>query len=305
MASTRCYHPVQGYVALGGGISFDAHKSTGIPTSVPCGRCLGCRLENSRQWAVRMMHEAQTHDTNCFLTLTYDDDHVPSDYGLDKHHVRAFIRELRKAIAPQRVRYFQCGEYGSEGDRPHYHCCLFGYSFPDRKKWTTRRGNIVHRSDELESLWRHGYSEIGGLTFKSAAYVARYTTKKISLSEHSSEEAITAYQLRYERVNAFTGEITEVEPEHATMSLKPGIGEPWFRKFWSDVYPADLVVMNGKTMRPPRYYDRLLERQDPDLWQRVRRARASSRDLENTTPDRLRSSEICKEAEVSLYQQRM
>lgn len=245
------------------------------------------------------------HEHNCFLTLTYDDEHLPSDNGLDRVHVRDFLKRLRKAIYPRRVRYFQCGEYGALGDRPHYHAAVFGYSFnADRKKWTTRRGNIVHRSSQLESLWEHGYSEIGSLTFKSAAYVARYVTKKIKLSEYSTPEAHEAYAARYERVNTLTGEIIEAEPEHATMSLKPGIGEPWFNRYWTDVYPSDEVIMNGKRMRPPRYYDRLLERRDPEMWAHVRRARANNRDDENTTPDRLRVQEVVKEAEMSLYQKR-
>jgi hypothetical protein len=331
MASTRCYHPVKGYRAFGGGVTFDAHKSTGVPTSVPCGRCLGCRLENSRQWAIRMMHEAQTHRENCFLTLTYDADHLPTDSSLERDRFPAFIKNLRNRLRgkrnkygePYKVRYFHCGEYGASGDRPHYHAVLFGYSFlGDRKQWTIRDGNPVWRSEELEELWPDGFSEIGSVTFKSAAYVARYVTKKIKLSQYSSEEAIRDYHERYLEVT-LDGEYREKEQEFATMSLRPGIGEGWFRKYWSDVYPKDQIVMNGKTMRPPRYYDRLLHRysgdfhrkhcDDPDclhhdipagLFEKVRRMRLSNADRKDQTPERLRVQEVCKEAEVTLFQQR-
>ncbi len=251
-----------------------------------------------------MMHESQTHDVNSFLTLTYDPDHLPTDLSLDRDHVPDFIKRLRKKIHPRKVRYFQCGEYGSAGHRPHYHLALFGHGFPDRKKRTIRSGTPVFTSAELSGLWEHGHHEIGSLTFKSAAYIARYTTKKVTLSEYSTVAARKAHAEKYERASSHTGEIHLVEPEHATMSLKPGIGEPWFRQFWRDVYPQDLIVMNGKPMRPPRYYDRLLERSEPEMWQTVRRARQQTRDTENTTPERLRVSEVCKEAEVKLFQER-
>ena len=250
------------------------------------------------------MHEAQTHEANCFLTLTYDDLHLPLNNGLDRDHVPSFLKRLRKAISPTKIRYFQCGEYGSNLDRPHYHLAIFGYGFPDRKRWTTRGDHTVHRSEQLEQLWDLGFSEIGSLTFKSAAYIARYVTKKIKLSEYSSEHARSLHESRYERLDPYTGEIHLAEPEHATMSLKPGIGEPWYRKYWTDVYPADQIIMNGKQMRPPRYYDRLLAREHPDLWETVRRSRAQARDTENTTPERLRVSEIIKESEAKLFQKR-
>ena len=304
MASTRCYHPVHGFKALGGGISFDAHKSTGIPTSVPCGRCLGCRLEHSRQWAVRMTHEAQMNEFNSFLTLTYNDDALPADGSTDKAHFQSFIRRLRKSVYPTRIRFFHCGEYGTDNHRPHYHAALFGYSFPDRKQWSVRRGNPVWTSDHLDKMWGHGFAEIGDLTFKSAAYIARYTTAKRNITKYTPQHEVEAYYTRYERVSPITGEVHLVNPEYATMSLKPGIGESWFRKFKTDVYPSDEIIVNGKPQRPPRYYDRLLMRADPIMWETVRRARSISRDRENSTPDRLRASEICKTAEVSLHQTR-
>ena len=274
------------------------------------------------------------HKDNCFLTLTLNDEHVAkAGNSLERDRFPTFIRDLRNNHRGARIRYFHCGEYGSLGDRPHYHAAVFGYGFPDRKKWADRAGNPTYRSDELEELWPDGHAEIGSVTFKSAAYIARYVTKKIKLTEHSSEEAIEEYYARYERVNALTGEIQEVEPEFATMSLRPGIGEGWLRKFWKDVYPSDSIVVNGKTQRPPRYYDRLLAKWceaeatlrdvsaseaqlerakkarppkgiTPDLWDKVRRTRARNQDRENQTAERLLVQEKCKTAEINLFARR-
>lgn len=292
--SVRCYYPVKGYRDIGGGLSFAAHKSTGIPMSVPCGRCLGCRLESARQWAVRSVHEAQMHDTNCFLTLTYNEENLPSDFSLDRSAFPSFIRKLRRRGI--RARYLHCGEYGSDFGRPHYHACLFGYSFPDRELWTVRNGFEIYRSAELESIWDSGYSEIGQLTFESARYVARYVTKKLNISENSSYGAVEDY---YEKYHHMSGVLRT--PEFATMSLKPGIGESWFKKFWEDVYPQDKVVIDGKVQRPPRYYDRLLEKYHPEVWKTVKRSRRNSRNVEDGVPHRLRAQEMVTEARLKTF----
>lgn len=250
------------------------------------------------------MHEASTHTANSFLTLTYDEEHVPDPPSLDRDHVPSFLKRLRRHLQPHPIRYFQCGEYGETGSRPHYHVALFGHAFPDRYKWKKHRGNVLYRSELLEKKWTHGHAMIGDLNFKSAAYIARYLTKKIKLSEYSSEEAIQKFYDRYERVNTSTGELVLVEPEYATMSLRPGIGQAWVHQFWTDIYPSDQLIMNGKPMRPPRYYDRLLQRAYPDLWAEVKKKRISERDVENATAERLRASEMVQEAQSQLYQQR-
>lgn len=250
------------------------------------------------------MHEAQTHEDNSFLTLTYDPDHLPSDCGLDRSHVPGFLKRLRQSIAPAQVRYFQCGEYGATGSRPHYHIALFGYGFPDRTRWATRGAHTTYRSAQLEQLWPFGHAEIGTLTFKSAAYIASYVTKKVKLSEHSTDRARLAFEAKYQRLDPFTGELFLVDQEHATMSLKPGLGEPWFRRYWRDVYPSDQVIMNGKAMKPPRYYDRLLERIEPDLLERVKKTRNANRDVSDLHPDRLRVQEVVKTAQLGTHSKR-
>lgn len=146
---------------------------------VPCGQCLGCRLERSRQWAVRCMHEASLYDRNCFITLTYDDDNLPADRSLHYSHFQLFMKRLRKAHGDG-IRFYMCGEYGEKKGRPHYHACLFNFNFDDLTLWQERRGTKLYRSKSLERLWPYGFSTVGGVTFQSAAYVARYIMKKVT-----------------------------------------------------------------------------------------------------------------------------
>ena len=140
-----------------------------LPVSVPCGRCTGCRLEYSRQWAIRCVHEAQMHEHNAFITLTFDKEHLPDDHSIRKEHLQKFFKRLRKRIGVD-IRYFACGEYGSRNNRPHYHAIIFGYDFPDKYLHTkTRNGDLLFRSPTLEKAWKFGYSLIGHVTFESAA----------------------------------------------------------------------------------------------------------------------------------------
>lgn len=319
MAKNRCYRPIHGYFRDGAfipsGKRGDAVKgfaAFGIPFSVACGKCLGCRKESARQWAVRMMHESQMHEESAFLTLTYNEDNVPFDRGLDRKAVPDFFKRLRKRIGNKKIRYFQCGEYGAEGNRPHYHIALFGHNFGDREPHTVRDGNVVFRSAELESLWPFGFSEIGTLTFGSATYIARYVTKKLSNDPHVSVEEQMKYAARYERYCDRTGEVYEVTPEHATMSLRPAIGLAWIKKFWRDVYPGDSIVVNGKEARPPRYYDKFMDFPDekggsPErrkLIDEVRAARLASLSLVGASEHMLRMSEVCATKEMEIFTER-
>jgi len=120
---------------------------------LPCGRCIGCRLERSRQWAVRMMHEASLHQDNCFITLTYDNEHLPKNASLVKRDFQLFMKRLRKAYPAVRIRFFHCGEYGEQYGRPHYHAILFGFDFPDKYFLGKRNQFPVWRSASLERLW--------------------------------------------------------------------------------------------------------------------------------------------------------
>ena len=255
-----CYFPLKAWrsrdINPGGRRSLVFSRDQGLDGSeieIACGQCVGCRLERSRQWAVRCVHEAQLHEANCFITLTYSPEHLPSNFSLDKSHFQKFMKRLRKRVG--RVRFFHCGEYGETNFRPHYHACLFGYDFPDKQLWTERDGVKLYVSPMLNEIWGMGHCTVGDVTFESAAYVARYIVKKVT-GERASEH--------YQVVEQETGEVHTVEPEYTTMSRRPGIGAGWFRKFGSDVYPSDEVIVRGHPMRPPKYYDGLYELQNPE-----------------------------------------
>lgn len=296
-----CVRPLHGYVGRvrnpSGKRSVVFNVAEGFkdrPVTVPCGQCIGCRLEYSRQWAVRCMHEASCHEENVFITLTYDDAHLPAFGSLDRGAFPRFMKRLRKANDGKRVRYFHCGEYGDRSGRPHYHALLFGHDFSDKVPWSSRGDHVVYRSPELERLWPFGLSEIGSVSFESAAYVARYVTKKVT----GDEEMVAAH---YSDVDGATGELVKKVVEYCTMSRRPGIGAGWLEKFGDEVYPSDGVVVNGKLVRPPRYYDEWLKRRDERGLARVRGKRRRSVVESECEPERLEAKRKCMEARVNLH----
>lgn len=200
------------------------------------------------------MHEASLYPENSFLTLTYSPENLPPGQSLIKSHYQDFMKRLRKSIAPKRVRYYHCGEYGEKNLRPHYHALLFGHDFSDKKFFSGNGPNSVYTSTALSQLWPQGFSVIGEVTFESAAYVARYILKKVT-----GERAPEHYGLR--------------TPEYTTMSRRPGIGKNWYDKFKADVYPHDRIVVRGNPTRPPRFYDNLLGREDPSALSLLKIAR--------------------------------
>lgn len=262
------------------------HVDTAKTLDLPCGQCIGCRLERSRRWAVRLMHEATLHEENSFLTLTYDEDHVPSDGSLNVKHFQDFMKRLRKRSGAP-LRFFHCGEYGERRGRPHYHCILFGEAFrADRQEIEpTQTGLPQYESEALTETWGMGRCTIGEVTFESAAYVARYALKKIT-----GDKADDHYHGR--------------KPEYVTMSRRPGIGKGWVDRWgFKNIYDADHVVMRGKEMLPPPFYDKLLEKADPRLFEKVKRARAATaKDLafsQETTSPRLMVREEVQRQTIS------
>lgn len=144
--------------------------------TVSCGQCIGCRLERSRQWAVRCMHEKQMHDDACFITLTYDDDNLPFGETLVLSDWQKFMKRLVKKNGP--IRFYHCGEYGDDTNRPHYHAILFGYRPDDPELFSTSGETKLYASPSLRNTWGMGHCTFGDATFETAAYVARYITKK-------------------------------------------------------------------------------------------------------------------------------
>ncbi len=279
-----CFSPLDGYrsrtVNASGkrSIVFDFREGfQDRPVTVPCGQCIGCRLEKSRQWAMRCVHEASLYEENCFITLTYDDERLPLSGSLDKTAFPKFMKRLRRRYDDQRIRFYHAGEYGDRFGRPHYHALLFGFDFADKYPWTTRSDFPVWRSEILESLWPHGQSEIGSVTFDSAAYVARYCVKKVT-----GDKADDFYSVVTE-----LGEVVPIQPEYSTMSRRPGIGKAWYDEFKSEVYPSDGVVINGKVVKPPRFYDGQYELEDPRSMATVKAARRSAQHYDEQRSSRL------------------
>lgn len=212
-----CYNPLKAYKTADGGVVFSELKRhhTSDSIELPCGQCIGCRLERSRQWAMRCVHEASMYEHNSFVTLTYDEDNLPNRGQLRYDHWQNFAKRLRKQIEPSRVRFFMCGEYGEENGRPHYHACLFGHDWEDKKyHMTTNAGEKLYTSESLDKLWGHGLCSTGDVTFASAGYVARYVLKKIT------GDAAEEHYRRFDELGHY-----QLEPEFCGMSLKPGLGE--------------------------------------------------------------------------------
>ncbi len=272
-------------------IVFDRADSNGQEVPLPCGQCIGCRLERSRQWAIRCVHEASLYESNCFITLTYDNDHLPLNGSLDKSHFQKFMKRLRFRFSESTVRYYHCGEYGERFRRPHYHACLFNFDFLDKKFFRESPGGRLFTSDVLSELWTSGFCLIGSVTFESAAYVARYIMKKVT-GDRSADHYLSAPDEH--------GEVFPLLPEYTTMSRRPGIGREWYEQFSPEVREGDSIIIRGRSMKPPRYYDSIFEIDDPDAYAalKLERARDSVTRAADNTAERLVVREKCTEARV-------
>ena len=292
-----CFRPVKGYRGRRVGpsgkrpIVFNVRDGfMDLEASVPCGKCVGCRVDQAREWTVRIMHEASLHEENSFITLTYSDEHLP-DYGsLRKADFKNFMKRLRWRLEPRKIRFYHCGEYGPETFRPHYHAILFGVDFhEDRVLWRETKKGPIWRSPLLERVWDLGHSEIGPVTGKSAAYVARYVVEKVDRRQNW-----------HSVVDDATGEVIELESEYATMSRRPGIGHDWLGRYSGETYRDDSVVVDGREQRPPKYYDRKMEEIDSDLMARVRAERQRGRNVGEESPERMYVREQCTKARMAL-----
>ena len=257
---------------------------------IPCGHCIGCYLDRSRQWADRCMLEASYHESSCFITLTINDEHLLTDkpiyHGdlvwypiennnydydgciLDKKYTslrksdfQKFMKRLRKRLSNDdiKVRYFGCSEYGSESLRPHYHAIIFGYDFPDKVFLKNNfNGDKLFISPMLSELWPFGFSTVAECNWNTCAYVSRYCLKK------SDNDLSDFYKY------------CECEKESVFMSRKPGIARQYYDDHFDDIYRFEKIVIpdsNGKVVRPPRYFDRLYDIDYPSDMERIKEKR--------------------------------
>lgn len=302
-----CFHPLTAYwtgelTDKGKRVlTFDSNKGYKDipPIQLPCGQCIGCRLAHSLDTATRAVHEASCYSKNCFVSLTvapeYIDEVFPGN-SLRHEPWQKFLKKLRKRFQgvdvvdrpdfwpegkkwnDRPIRALMCGEYGSLLERSHYHACIFNFDFPDKYLWTVRRGVKLYRSPTLEKLWPYGFSTIGEVNFESAAYLARYVTKKIT-GDDSEEHYF----------NPDTGEIRR--KEYIVFPYGFGLGKLWYERFKDDCYPSDFLISGKKKLKVkiPVYYDKIYDLTNPQEMANIRKARQrrAAEHKEDQTPDRL------------------
>lgn len=247
--------------------------------TLPCGQCVGCRLEYSRQWANRCMLELKYHESAYFVTLTYDNDHVPVSYYPDpntgealealtlcKRDWQLFMKRLRKAFPSPPLRFFMAGEYGSTSFRPHYHAIIFGLKLTDLKPYKrSEQGYQYYTSDALQKVWSDhlgapiGYAVVGEVTWETCAYTARYVMKKLNgdMSKVYSDFNIV--------------------PEFTLMSRRPGIARRYYDDH-PDIYETQRINIatekGGISFAPPRYFDKLFDLEHPEEMEAIKERRA-------------------------------
>lgn len=282
-----CYHPLtrvsNGSINLKTGkplgtvvpfVPHDQRLPGTLYQDIPCGQCIGCRLEYSRKWADRLMIEAREHKHTWFITLTYDDKHLPYNPIVDqstgevtkfvptlrKRDVQLFMKSLRDAIKPAKVRFYAAGEYGEKKYRPHYHLILFGLELDDLKFYKCNDlKQPYYTSEFLSKVWKdQGYVVVAPATYETMLYTSRYVTKKLK---------------GFERVFY---ELNNIEPPFSLMSRKPGIAG---NSFDLDIMECENIILpQGRKASHPRYYQKLLERDYPDFYEEYKCKRLERND---------------------------
>lgn len=242
-----------------------------------CGQCIGCRLEYSRQWANRCILEAQEWKENYFITLTYNTENLPIKSTIDTEtgeliqkatlepkHLQKFMKDLRRHFEyyynHKNIRFYGCGEYGSQGERPHYHIIIFNIPINDLKPYAKNHiGQVRYQSETIEKIWKKGYIDVANVSWESCAYVARYMLKK-----QKGKSAEEAYRLK--------------EAEFTRMSRKPGIAKNYYEKNQKKIYEFDEIMiakMDGSVqkIKPPKYYDKLFDIENEEQMNAIKEAR--------------------------------
>lgn len=257
-----CEAPRKAYQAAPGGpLSFNRPiaGNAGIDYrtyTIPCGTCILCRNEQARQQAIRIYHESQMHQEGAFLTMTYDEEHLPEFSSLstedkanewqrpqDRHHLSKFWKRMRKAFG--KMRYYSVGEYGDQTQRPHYHACIFGHAFVQGRTIVRRTPSLLWENPRVTEAWGQGQVRIGALNFRTARYTASYVTKKLRSKQ------------QYVRLEEDTGELIPLVQPKAYMSRN--LGRSWWDQYRHQVSAHDYVIIDGKRQKPPKAYDRWLK----------------------------------------------
>lgn len=166
-----CFHPLTAWksrdpddIGKTGKVKLVFKRELGYPNTevqIACGQCIGCRLDKARAWAIRCVHESSLYRSNIFVTLTYDNDHLPLYNSLSKRDLQLFFKRLRKHFPDVKIRYFACGEYGEQFQRPHYHAIIFNLDFADKILFTRSGDNKLYTSATLAAIWGLGHCLTG------------------------------------------------------------------------------------------------------------------------------------------------
>lgn len=252
---------------------------------IPCGQCIGCRIRQREDWTTRIELEARDYPKEevWFITLTYDDDHVPgmitktgeimrkvqytwkpgekgpsSVQILLYEDIQKFLKRLRKAYRGK-LRYFVAGEYGEQTARPHYHMILYGWRPTDLENLYKIHHNGYYTSEWLKNLWGMGQIQIAQAVPETYRYVAGYVTKKM-------------YEIDGKKANAYY-ELGQTKP-FACMSLKPGIGDKYYQEHKAEIWRQGYIqCTNGKKAQIPRYYEKQMEVENPQRLWRIKQNR--------------------------------
>lgn len=248
------------------------------PLLVPCGKCIECRLDYSRSWSFRMMCELDYHSCASFLTLTYDDEHVPVSESnllhksLRKKDVQDFIKRLRKRLPDIRLSYYCCGEYGGRTMRPHYHMVLFGF-YPDDAVFykVNKFGDVMVKSAFLDSVWKQGFITVGEVNKKTCGYVARYCTKK-----QVGINAVSTY------------DVFGIERPFSLSSKRPAIGRRWIDENIDKIANFERVTIPTEdgsfSIKPPKYFYDILSLTCPDIFAKIQLNNEVNAYLMSTVP---------------------
>lgn len=280
-----CYHPLLGVPDYESGFSENGKRIYKInpyshydpqfkpfgAISIPCGHCIGCRLDYSRSWADRMMLELDHTKKAIFVTLTYDNEHVPLTeedenglfgwFSLWKPDLQKFFKRLRKRFPDKEIRYYAAGEYGSNTFRPHYHAIIFGLSledFPDCKpRGRNELGQVHYESEEFLRIWNQGFCLLASVSWQTCAYVARYVQKKVNSA------------------NTWLTDSLGAEPEFSLMSRRPGIGA-YYMTDHPDMFENTNLYVSGHPdpISIPKYFLKKLDLIDPETCAKIKEQRA-------------------------------
>ena len=246
----------------------------------PCNHCIACENLRSLRTAMQLACELNTATRDSwFVTLTYSDEHLPADFSVHKEHIQLFLKRLRKwrnkYNYTEKFRYLSQGEYGGQFGRPHYHLAAFNLTLNDLEETTSKGQYPAFESEKLNEIWGKGNVHLIRLSYESCLYIARH-----HLDEKINNKVLVhKIPIRHPITREI---IKQREPEFTTRSSRPGIGKEFFEKYFSEIYVSDSTIHKGQEMPVPKYFDKLLQDNNPELYEEIKQLRSDK--VEKRTP---------------------